>query len=81
MFRPPISASASFSTRADLARRTRGHRVRGGALSSLDTIVLRSSFTKHRINRTPLTETTAGNLQNLIRWTRVVFNKDFLSAG
>ncbi len=50
------------------------------ALISLDAIVLRSSWTLHHINPGCRVKATPGNLQNLIRWTRVVFDQDFLPA-
>lgn len=49
-------------------------------LLALDTVVLRSPRSSHHIESRCRTETAAGNLQNLIRRTRVVFDENFLSA-
>ena len=50
------------------------------ALISLDAIVLRSFCSLHNINLGCRAKAAPGNLQNLIHWTRVVFDQDFLPA-
>ena len=50
------------------------------ALISLDAIVLRSLCSLHNINPGCRGKAAPGNLQNLIRWARVVLDQDFLPA-
>ena len=50
------------------------------ALISLDAVVLRSSWSLHHINPQCRAKAAPGNVQNLIRWTRVVFDQHFLPA-
>jgi len=50
------------------------------ALISLDAIVLRSFCSLHNINPGRRGKAAPGNLQNLIRWARVVLDQDFLPA-